>query len=1007
MSDFHFQISPNHKRREIIYSSGSNNPNQVPENIINQNKIITTTKTKKILISKTNNTNNQNSSQRIIQSNRIYNRRVVSPRSYKIIKNSPNRQYQVYPTEESKHQNESNNESNDYMNLYKNNSNGIIYEKEDFNNNNFYHNKSRYEYNQEIKKNNYKKIVSYDLIKDKKLFQYDYNYISPKKNSKILLKTVVCNPVSVKYTEIKDAELKTKKEHIEEFEESEITVKNKIIKIWYNVDQIINECSFSLIGDKLFDKKLMIESYDKKIEELNETITNLLKEKDQNKKRDFTDNIIQSFNFKLKRKSIKKKNEPFSIENINEIFIPPKPKFINIEQKINDFYIPKISNQKEDLFLNVEEIQIKKDQLFKLEEKPKIIYEIEKAKDIIIPRQPKEKFTSDKIFGQELMILAKKKKKIYKIEYKDSIQLFQEEEKKLPLEAFFVEEINLLGDEEALKMKFKNKIVKRDKIKLEGKKLEKNKIQKRVSLIEIFPLPKKLKYEEINAFLIPGLIQPENIIEAIDNIYLDSIYKPENIIDQSEQLFIEATPKNYNYDIEYVDSISLEEIEKEKNFIIKKSELIIVSEKKCNLLEIDYLEEFNLDGKEIPIFEIERNEEIELIKEKKLYSELNIIERVDEINFYNEKKFNNDSLEIIMGDDIFFDEIQKPENEIQELEGFTLLNIKAFKDIIIESIEVLEIIPEEKPFIDFLIEKKDAFMIEKDISTREKYEYIEEEYKKSKFYNFKKNNDFIPEKFEIVDTANFQIISLGIRELYQQRLQGFSIMRMEREKNEIELNDDLSFYKKNYYYNTKNIQNKNSYYYNKNTNFETFDQIKRKRVFQNNRTYNNYYKNITKRKVNTFRSQNYKTFIAFPKGNVEYIDNIDIFNESQNNNDNYYSDDDISKKKNTQPKNQNNKNEINNTNINNKVKERFKSKILIRNNNNISFNDNNNLNKSFTDRENKYSSKRTIKEYTQLTPKKIENYPNNNEYKTLTEQRVYRRKIYRFEEGKNVKIIND
>jgi hypothetical protein len=1007
MSDFHFQISSNCKRREMLNSNrnNNNNQNQIPENLINQNEINTTTKVKKILISKNN--NHQNSPKRIIQSNRIYNRRVVSPRSYKIINKSPNRTYQAYPTEEAKAETLSNNESNDYMNLYKNNSNGYIYNKEDFNNNNFFQNESQYEYHQEIKRNNYKKIVSYDLIKDKKLFQYDYNYISPKKDSKILLKTVICNPINIKYTEIKDAELKTKKEHIEEFEETEITIRNKVIKIWDSLDQVINECSFALISDELFDKKLMIESYEKKIEELNETISNLLKEKEQNKKRDFSDNIIQSFNFKLKRKSIKKKKESFSIENINEMFIPPKPKFINIKQKINDFIIPKISKEKDDLYLNIEEIQIKKEQLFNLEQKPKIIYELEKANDILIPGKPKEKFTSDKIFGQELMILAKKKKKIYKIEYKDSIQLFQEEEKKLPLEAFFVEEINLLGYEEALKTKFKNKIVKRDKIKLEGKKPEKNKIQKRVSSIEIFPLPKKLKYEEINAFLIPGLIQAENIIEAIDNIYLDSINKPENIIDQSEQLFIEATPKNYNYDIEYIDSISLEEIEKEKNFIIKKSELIIVSEKKCNLLEIDYLEQFNLDGKEIPIFEIERNEEIELIKEKKLYSELNIIERVDEINFYNEKKFNNDSLEIIMGDDIFFDEIQKPENEIQELEGFTLLNIKAFKDIIIESIEVLEIIPEEKPFIDFLIEKKDAFMIEKDISTREKYEYIEEEYKKSKFYNFKKNNDFIPEKFEIVDTANFQIISLGIRELYQQRLQGFSIMRMEREKNEIELNNDLTFYKKNYYYNTKNIQNKNSYYYNKNTNFETFDQIKRKRVFQNNRTYNNYYKNITKRKVNTFRSQNYKTFIAFPKGNVEYIDNIDIFNESQNNNDNYYSDDDISKKKNTQPKNQNNKNEINNTNINNKVKERFKSKILIRNNNNISFNDNNNLNKSFTDRENKYSSKRTIKEYIQLTPKKIENYQNNNEIKALTEQRVYRRKIYRFEEGKNVKIIND
>jgi len=464
-------------------NNNNNNQNQIPENLINQNEINTTTKVKKILISKNNNL--QNSPKRIIQSNRIYNRRVVSPRSYKIINKSPNRTYQAYPTEEAKAETESNNESNDYMNLYKNNSNGYIYNKEDFNNNNFFQNESQYEYHQEIKRNNYKKIVSYDLVKDKKLFQYDYNYISPKKDSKILLKTVICNPINIKYTEIKDAELKTKKEHIEEFEETEITIRNKIIKIWDGLDQIINECSFSLISDELFDKKLMIESYEKKIEELNETISNLLKEKEQNKKRDFSDNIIQSFNFKLKRKSIKKKKESFSIENINEMFIPPKPKFLNIKQKINDFIIPKISKEKDDLYLSIEEIQIKKEQLFNLEQKPKILYELEKANDILIPGKPKEKFTSDKIFGQELMILAKKKKKIYKIEYKDTIQLFQEEDEKLPLEAFFVEEINLLGNEDILIKKLENKIVKRDKIKLVGKKPEKNKLQKKVSLIEI------------------------------------------------------------------------------------------------------------------------------------------------------------------------------------------------------------------------------------------------------------------------------------------------------------------------------------------------------------------------------------------------------------------------------------------------------------------------------------------------------------------------------------------
>jgi hypothetical protein len=524
-------------------------------------------------------------------------------------------------------------------------------------------------------------------------------------------------------------------------------------------------------------------------------------------------------------------------------------------------------------------------------------------------------------------------------------------------------------------------------------------------------LPKKLKYEEINGFLITGLIKPENIIETIDNIYIDdSSNKPENIIDQSEQLFIEATPKNTINDIEYVDNIFLEEIEKEKYIIIKENDLIILSKKNINLLEIDYLEQFNLDGKEIPILEIERNEEIELIKEKKLYSELNIIERVDNINFYNDVKFISDSLEIILGDDIFYDEITKPENEIQALEGFTLLNTKIFKDIIIESIEVLEIIPEQKSFNDFLIEKSDAFMIEKDISSEEKYEYMEEEYKKSKFYNIKKNNGFIPEKFEIIDTANFQIISIGIRELYQQRLQGFSIIRMEKELDEIGLNEDLSFYKKNKGYNTKNITNKNSYYYNKNTNFETFDQIKKKKVYQRNITYNNYYKNASARKVNTFRSKNYKTFIAFPKGNIEYIDNIDIFNENQNSNDNYYSDDDISKRKKLFSKKPNKNNELDKENINNKVSKRYKSKILIRNNNNISFNENNtnnSFNKPLTDRYNKYSYNKIVKEYTQSTPKKIEDNENKNEYKTLTEQRVYRRKIYRFEEGKKVKIIND
>jgi hypothetical protein len=55
-----------------------------------------------------------------------------------------------------------------------------------------------------------------------------------------------------------------------------------------------------------------------------------------------------------------------------------------------------------------------------------------------------------------------------------------------------------------------------------------------------------------------------------------------------------------------------------------------------------------------------------------------------------------------------------------------------------------------------------------------------------------KNKDsYIFTNNTIVDTANFQIISLSIRELYQQRLQGFVIYKKEKEPNEIEKSYDF------------------------------------------------------------------------------------------------------------------------------------------------------------------------------------------------------------------------
>jgi hypothetical protein len=229
---------------------------------------------------------------------------------------------------------------------------------------------------------------------------------------------VICSPVIVSYTEIKDAELKSGKEYNEineEIEETEMTTKNKIITIWGNNNKAIKESNFELLGEGNLENKYIIESYEKKIKELNEIITNLKKEKEQYKKHEYLDNIIQSFNFKIKRKNPKSKIQLLKTSE-NNINIPPKPKFQNIKQNINSFNINKT---------------------------PKIKNKIEKINDIYIPKQKKAKFTSDSIYGQELCILSKKKKKAYIIQQTHKFLILKNEKIPPPIQIFSPDEIFL------------------------------------------------------------------------------------------------------------------------------------------------------------------------------------------------------------------------------------------------------------------------------------------------------------------------------------------------------------------------------------------------------------------------------------------------------------------------------------------------------------------------------------------------------------------------------------
>ena len=214
-----------------------------------------------------------------------------------------------YYKEEFKQNN--NNINNTYNNIYINKTNNnIIYNKEDFNNNDFYQNEKELKINKnkgEINK------ISLEIKKNKNILNYNNHYISPKKNSKILLKSIYCSPVSVKYTEIKDAELLTRKqqdyiEQTEEKEETELTIKNKILKIWDNINECINENNFSYINEANNEKDYLMEKYKQKIEELQETISILMTEKEN--KIEVTNDIINW-------------NDLIKIQNIHNMILSP------------------------------------------------------------------------------------------------------------------------------------------------------------------------------------------------------------------------------------------------------------------------------------------------------------------------------------------------------------------------------------------------------------------------------------------------------------------------------------------------------------------------------------------------------------------------------------------------------------------------------------------------------------------------------------------------------------
>ena len=297
--------SSNFNDQKIVKSGGINNlPKVQRKKIVRKNDgIITTTRNKKIYISESS-----SKTVGIGSKNHFSNQRGPSPVLFNILTQSPNSKNQLIV----------NNQTNENLKNNINNKNNIIYNKNSHNNNDFYISKYQYKYNQNTNKNIYTTTLgynscSYDVKKTKKTIKYSYN--SPERNQKILVKSILCSPISIGYTEI-DNPLITNKydEYKEEIEETEIITKTKMRKIWENEIKTVTECFFSYLGEKNDDKNYIIEEYEEKLKELNNTIYNLRMTKNTLKKeieelnnninnKDFFFISIQSFQFELKNKN--------------------------------------------------------------------------------------------------------------------------------------------------------------------------------------------------------------------------------------------------------------------------------------------------------------------------------------------------------------------------------------------------------------------------------------------------------------------------------------------------------------------------------------------------------------------------------------------------------------------------------------------------------------------------------------------------------------------------------
>ena len=681
-----------------------------------------------------------------------------------------------------------------------------------------------------------------------------------------------------------------------------------------------------------------------------------------------------------------------------------------------------------------------------------------------------------------------------------------------------------------------------DELIIEKELRPNNKIQR----LKGFNILKKIKPKPLNKIqindeieILPEPKQPINLIyENIDLFTIDNIEKPKNKIQRISEVKIlkkDKINKKYINKIFKPNSLSIFGKKKPRNYIQKANDINIYGKIKHNEFEIEFKDEMIIEEIERPINKIQKTHDISIYKKPKI-KKINIkqrafeyqilkkistkpknkIQKRDNISIYSKPIQKENTLEIYFGDELIIEKELRPNNKMQRLKGFNIL--KKIKPKPLNKIQIndeIEILPEPKQPIYLIYENIDLFTIdniEKPINKPQRingFEIIKKiakpinRYMKIEQFTIpvsKKENKLKNIKYKniIEDTANFQIISVSIRELYQQRLQGFTIYKNEKEPNEIEKNynfviqkeydallarpiwDDL-YIQKEYFsilpnYNLSKFKNevqddfiieanslnsrfKESY------NNDSFTNSKdlsvdicrycggKKRVLENNiskeinilksNQENNFYKNINNTNINSIKSKGIKTLLVIPQNEIDYINNIEICSENKNDKI-LFSDDECAKER---------KIRINNINYDNKSYDiNRKAKIIeynknYKNNNNTYFNNklnisnsdvcnysqaseennlknanyrinnkfiSNNILKKRYYNYNRYDNNNNINNYNQTGLSRYTYYRNisngqgtNRIYqnKSVITNRNRKRKLYRFEEGKDIKVI--